>query len=45
MEEWIAAAFYRGLHPTEMGYAELQYYFKHHEAIADAELKAAQGDP
>jgi len=34
--------FYRGIYPSDMGYAELKYYHGWHEVIAETEHNAAQ---
>lgn len=39
----MGAIFYRGIDPSNMGYADLRYYNEWHTAIADAEVKAANG--
>lgn len=40
----MGSMYYRGIDPTEKGYADLRYWHRWHERIGEAELKAARGD-
>lgn len=37
MGRWMGEIFYRGVNPSNMGYAELKFYSKWHNIAADAE--------
>lgn len=40
----MGAVFYRGINPSDMGYADLRYYHDWHELISETEWnKASQG--